>query len=116
LIFTSFNALTIPALTGGVTYTITIDLTVAGPRTFTLAALTGAVGSDGVTLNAVSKTALQPVWCPITSPLGMRVNYTPSSSTPNLLPVVEIIAKYSTGITGKLVPLLETAGIVGQIP
>ena len=116
LIFTSFNALTIPALTGGVTYTITIDLTTVGQRTFTLAGLLGKQPNDSVVLNSVTQNALPAVWCPITSPLGMRINYTPSSSSPYLLPVAEVIMKLSTGITGKLVPLLETAGVTGQIP
>ena len=117
LILNSFAATTFPLFTSSfVTYTITIDLTTVGQRTFTLSALTGKTTNDSVVLNSVTQTALPAVWCGNNGPLGMRINYAPSSSTPNLLPVVEIIMKLSTGITGKLVPLLETAGIVGQIP
>src|SRR5277367_4075285 len=77
LIFNSFAATTFPLFTSSpVIYTITIDLTTAGQRTFTLAALTGKTTNDSVVLNGAGQSALPLVWCGSNGPLGMRVNYT----------------------------------------
>ena len=116
LTFNSFNATTIPALTGGVTYTIVIDLTVAGLRQFTQSALTGKVGADSVTLNSVAQTSLPAVYCPANGALGTAVNYVPSSYTPAQLPLADYTLTYDYGITGQLVPYTPAVGISGQLP
>lgn len=84
-------------------YNIVIDAATVGKRSFTLSGLNGAVGSDTVNLNGVTKTALQPVW--IANNLAITW-----STTPAILPIIEMIFKLDTGIVGKVLPPQGAAG------
>jgi hypothetical protein len=97
-----YSALAYPGFTSPYELEIIIDATVVGQRTFTQAALIGKQTNDSVSLNAVAQNSLPPVW--LNGGLFCGFNITPSSYSPNQLPIIEVIMKFNTGNAGKVVP------------
>jgi hypothetical protein len=109
---TGANAPTLPGFTSPANLVITIDTTILGKRTFTLATLTGKVGNDAVTLGGSPQTALPAVWV---NGLTAAFNTNPSGHTLLQRPIVEVIMKFDTGNIGKIIPAYKDGAGTGVV-
>jgi hypothetical protein len=109
---TGANAPAYPAFTSPANLVITIDTTILGKRTFTLAALTGKVGNDAVTLGGTTQTALPAVWV---NGLTAAFNTNPAGHTLLQRPIIEVIMKFDIGNIGKIIPAYKDAAGTGVV-
>jgi hypothetical protein len=100
-------------MTNAQSYSINIDLTVTGIRTFTLTALSGKTTNDSVLVAGAGQTALPNKF--LTDGIIPSVSgYTPGSTPVYQCPLVDITLVFDTGILDQVMNTLVT--VSGSLP
>jgi hypothetical protein len=122
LALTQYGAVTADGMADPQTYIITIDISVAGKRQFSIDALTGKQEHDAVTVAGVAQSALpsnRHCWNVLT---WVYSGFVPSSYTARELPIIEVILEFDAGSFRNGIPMTvgsngkAIAGVVGGIP